>query len=99
VETQPSRRRSAFVAVFLSGIFPGLGQLYNGEHGKAALFVLGALLTGFGPLSPLDVDIDPGNPGAGLLGVLLAGVPFLIVAAWSLVDAYRAARGARQHLI
>lgn len=92
-------RRRPFVAVFLSGIFPGLGQLYNGERGKAALFALGALLTGFGPLSPLDIDIDLGDPTAGLLGILLASVPFLVIAAWSVVDAYRAARATQQQLI
>jgi hypothetical protein len=92
VETEQSIRRNPLVAIFLSGIFPGLGQLYNGERGKAALFALGAALTGFGPLSPLDVDIDLGDPAAGLRGILLASVPFLIVAVWSVADAYRVAR-------
>ena len=92
METAAKNRRSPLAAMFLSGIFPGLGQLYNRERGKAALFALGALLTGFGPLSPLDIDIDLGNPAAGLSAILLASVPFLVVAFWSVVDAYRVAR-------
>jgi len=85
-------RRSAMLAVFLSGLFPGLGQLYNRRRAKAAAFALAAILTGFGPWSPLDVDIDLSNPQAGLSHALLASVPFLVVALWSLGDAYRDAR-------
>jgi hypothetical protein len=94
MESREKAQRSPLVAAFLSGIFPGLGQLYNRERGKAALFAIAAVLTGFGPWSPLDVDIDPADPAAGLRGVLLASIPFLAVALWSVVDAYRAnARG------
>lgn len=88
-------RRSPVLAMMLSGIFPGLGQLYNREPRKGLLFGVGAVLTGFGPLSPLDVDIDLGNPAAGLRMVLLTSVPFLVVALWSVVDAYRAAKHPR----
>jgi hypothetical protein len=79
-------------AVFFSGIFPGLGQLYNRERGKAVLFAAGAILTGFGPLSPLDIDIDLGDPAVGLRKILLASMPFLAVALWSVADAYRTAK-------
>ena len=93
VSTGSDRRaRSALIAVFLSGLFPGLGQLYNRERAKAALFAGAAILTGFGPLSPLDMDIDPGDLGAGLGRVLLASLPFLGVALWSIIDAYRGTR-------
>lgn len=87
-------RRSRAIAAFLSSLFPGLGQLYNRQRGKAVLFIVGAILTAYGPLSPLDVDIDLSDPSAGLRRVLLATVPFLVVALWSVIDAYRnAARG------
>jgi len=76
----------------LSGIFPGLGQLYNRERWKALLFFVGGALTAFGPLSPLDVDIDLDDPFAGLRSLLRASLPFLLVALWSVIDAYRAAR-------
>lgn len=88
-------RRSPVMAVILSGLFPGFGQLYNRQPGKALLFGVGAVLTGFGPLSPLDVDIDLGNPAAGLRMVLLSSVPFFVVALWSVVDAYRTAKRPR----
>jgi hypothetical protein len=86
------RRRSPLVAVVLSGLFPGLGQLYNREPLKALLFGIGGVVTAVGPLSPLDVNIDLDNPVAGMRMVLLASLPFLIVALWSVIDAYRTAR-------
>jgi len=87
----PAKRRSPLLAAFLSGIFPGLGQLYNRERRKALLFVVGGAVTAFGPFNPLDVDIDLNDPAAGLRKVLLASLPFL-VATWSVIDAYRTAR-------
>jgi TM2 domain-containing membrane protein YozV len=88
-------RRRAIVAVVLSGLFPGLGQLYNREKLKALLFFGAGVVTGFGPLSPLDVDIDLNDPAAGLRKILLASLPFLAIAVWSVVDAYRTAKRAR----
>ena len=85
-------RRSPLLAVVLSGLFPGLGQLYNRQRLKALLFLIGGVVTAVGPLSPLDVNIDLDNPAAGMRNVLLASLPFLIVALWSVVDAYRTAR-------
>jgi hypothetical protein len=86
------KRRSPLMAVILSGLFPGLGQLYNGQKWKALLFAIGGVVTGFGPLSPLDVDIDPSALAAGLQKVLLASLPFLLIALASVVDAFRVAR-------
>ena len=84
-------RRNPVVAVLLSGLFPGLGQLYNRERLKALLFGVGGAVAGFGPFSPVDVDIDLNNPAAGLRNVLLASLPFLVIAMWSVIDAYRTA--------
>ena len=84
----------AVLAAFLSGLFPGLGQLYNRQWLKAVLFVIGAVITGFGPLSPLDVDISPDDLEGGLRQLVLASVPFLVLALWSVADAYRVARRA-----
>lgn len=89
----PSRkRRSPLLAMALSGLFPGLGQLYNGETRKAVLFLVGGGLTAFGPVSPLDVDIDPSAPLPGLRMVMLVSLAFLALSLWSVVDAYRVAR-------
>ena len=89
------RRRSPILAVVLSGLFPGLGQLYNRERLKALLFFAGGVLTAFGPLNPLDVDIDLSDPAPGLRKVLLASLPFLAIATWSVIDAYRTAQRGR----
>lgn len=87
-----ARRRSPLLAVVLSGLFPGLGQLYNRQRLKALLFLIGGVVTAVGPLSPLNVNIDLDNPAAGMRNVLLASLAFFIVALWSVVDAYRTAR-------
>lgn len=84
------------LAAFLSGIFPGLGQLYNRQWLKGLLFAVVAALTGFGPLSPLNVDIDLDAPAVGLRTLLIASLPFLAIALWSVVDAFRCARGPRR---
>ncbi|MDO8805459.1 MAG: hypothetical protein Q7R35_13640 [Elusimicrobiota bacterium] len=39
-------RKNAGLAAILSFIFPGLGQLYNGDLVKAFLFILGMMLLG-----------------------------------------------------
>jgi hypothetical protein len=86
-----ARRRSPLLAAVLSGLFPGLGQLYNRERLKALLFVIGGVVTAV-PFSLVDVDINLDNPAAVMRMVLLASLPFLIVALWSVIDAYRTAR-------
>jgi hypothetical protein len=93
-DTGVVRRRSPLVAVILSGVFPGLGQLYNRDWRKALLFLVGAALTAVGPLSPLTVDIDLDDPAAGLRTAVLRSVPFLAVALWSVIDAWRTAQRA-----
>ena len=87
-----AKPRSPVLAAVLSGLFPGLGQLYNRQRLKALLFFLGGVITAFGPLNPLDVDIDLSDPAVGLRKVLLASLPFLAVATWSVLDAYLIAR-------
>jgi hypothetical protein len=89
-----STRRSPVLAVILAGLFPGLGQLYNRERLKALLFFVAGALTAFGPFSPVDVDIDLNDLAAGLHKVLWATLPFLVVALWSVIDAYRVAKRA-----
>jgi hypothetical protein len=86
------KRRRPLVAAVLSGIFPGLGQLYNRQPLKALLFLAGGVVTSFGPLSPLDVDIDLSDPAPGMQKVLVASLPFLVIALWSVIDAYRTGR-------
>lgn len=89
--TPPRPRKSKMLALFLSGLFPGLGQLYNGDFLRALLFFVAGYVSGFGPLSPLTIDIDIDDPAAGLRNVLLASLPFLLIALWSAIDAWRRA--------
>lgn len=86
------RPRSRVMALFLSGLFPGLGQLYNGDLWRALAFAAAGAFTGFGPWNPLEVDIDLDDPAAGLRKVLIASIPFLVVATWSAIDAWRRAQ-------
>lgn len=88
---RPRRGRSRVLAMTLSGLFPGLGQLYNREPWRALAFFAAGVLTGFGPWNPLDIDIDIDDPVRGLRNVLLASLPFMAVALWSVIDAYRRA--------
>ena len=56
------------------------------------LFVIGGIVFAFGPLSPLDIDIDLADPITGLRHVLWASLPFIVIATWSVIDAYRGGR-------
>lgn len=79
------------MAMTLSGLFPGLGQLYNREPWRALAFASAGVLAGFGPWNPLDVEIELDDPARSLRKVLLASIPFLVIALWSVIDAYRRA--------
>jgi len=87
-----TRLRKAILPVALSLLLPGLGQVYNRDWHKAALFGIGGLLTGFGPLQPIDTGAVAGDPLSAMQSTLVATFPFLLLAAWSAVDAYRHAR-------
>lgn len=77
------------VALILSGIFPGLGQLYNRQLVKGAIgLAVGVALSW---LAGRAAPTDPGalvRPGAALLAVLCA---LLAVWLWSIIDAWRTA--------
>jgi hypothetical protein len=79
------------MALFLSGIFPGLGQLYNRQPVKAALFLAGGIVPSW-----LLARSLPGDPIALLsapLGTDVIAFSGLLLAIWiwSLVDAVVAA--------
>ena len=78
------------VALFLSGTFPGLGQLYNHQPIKAAAFLIGGIvlswLLGRAVSDPLALLMEPVRIKViGLLCLLLA------LWIWSVIDAWRAA--------
>ena len=84
-------RRRQWIALILSGIFPGLGQFYLRAWGKGAVFLAVGIAASWalGDLvSALDLatGVLP-NPGATLLALLVLLVTFL----WSMADAWRSA--------
>ena len=87
--TDPAVRRRRVIALILSGIFPGLGQLYNHQLVKGAIgLVVGLILSWLaGRATPTDPR-PVVRPGAALLAPLAA---LLAVWVWSIVDAWRTA--------
>ena len=86
--TDPAARRRQVLGFILSGIFPGLGQLYNREYLKGVLFIVpGAVLTWlFMRAVPTDI-LALAQPGASLM---LPMVLLLAIWLWAIVDAWRA---------
>ncbi len=87
--TEHRARRQKVIALILSGVFPGLGQLYNRQPRKGAAFlaagvVLSVFLGWAVPTAPLTLI----QPGARLLVPLCA---LLFVWLWSIIDAWRVA--------
>ena len=86
-------RRRQWIALILSGVFPGLGQFYLRAWGRGlALFTAGVIATwAVGALVSLD-DLLAGRLRSPLatLGLVLV---LLAVFLWSLVDAWRTGAG------
>ena len=83
----PAVRRRRVIALVLSGIFPGLGQLYNRQLLKGLIgLALGLALSW---LAGRAAPTDPyALPGAALLVPLCV---LLAVWSWSVIDAWRTA--------
>jgi hypothetical protein len=88
------RQARPLLAALLSGLFPGLGQLYNRDVVRAGLFVAGAAILLWGPVT-IGIPLEAREPPARRLGkILLESAPFLVLTIASAVDAYRGARRA-----
>ena len=76
------------MSFILSGIFPGLGQLYNGEYLKGVLFIIpGAVLTWLvSRAMPADL-LALAQPSAA---VMLLVAALLALWLWAIIDAWRA---------
>lgn len=82
-------RRRRWIALILSGIFPGLGQFYLRAWGKGVAFLIAGLVATWAlgrmvSIQDLLAGLLP-NPWA-VLGALLA---LQAVFLWSVVDAWR----------
>ncbi len=89
--SEPGARRRQVVGFILSGIFPGLGQLYNREYLKGALFIIpGAVLTWLvSRAMPADL-LALAQPSAAVMLLLAALLAFWL---WAIIDAWRVAGG------
>jgi hypothetical protein len=79
------------MALFLSGIFPGLGQLYNRQPLKAMLFLAGGIVPSW--LLARSLPSDPIALLSAPLGTDVIALSCLLLAIWiwSVVDAVMAA--------
>jgi hypothetical protein len=85
----PAARRRQVLGFILSGIFPGLGQLYNREYLKGVLFIIPGVVLTWLVFRAIPADllaVAQPNPGLTLLLVLL-----LAVWLWAIIDAWRIA--------
>ena len=86
----PDRRRQ-WIALILSGLFPGLGQFYLRAWAKGAAFLVAGVATSWALGELVSVlDLATGvlpNPGATLAALLALLAVFL----WSMIDAWRSA--------
>lgn len=84
-----AKRRRAF-ATTLSGVFPGLGQFYNRQPIKGALFFVAGIVLNWLALRAMPTDIEV----LARQGLTVAGPVLLVLLAvwlWSVVDAWRVA--------
>ena len=87
-----SARRPALSAL-LSAVFPGLGQFYNRDWLKGAgFFSATVVLMGFAGGS-ISVEALLSAGAVDLRPVLGSVILLAVLALWSVVDAYRRARG------
>lgn len=77
-------KREPVLAAVMSGLLPGLGQLYNGENTKGLVLLVGTLVG-----VPL-IGVVGGMLTAGILG-LLTPVLYLGIAGYAAWDAYNTA--------
>jgi len=77
------------VAFFLSGVFPGLGQLYNRQALKGGAFLVAgvALSCLIGRMVPTDL-VALASASVGTDAILLVCL-LLAIWVWSVIDAWR----------
>jgi hypothetical protein len=91
--TEAARRRKA-VALILSGVFPGLGQFYNRQPIKGALFLVAGAVLSWPVMRAMPTDVEAlAQQGVTVVGP--AALLLLAVWLWSVVDAWRLANRVR----
>jgi hypothetical protein len=87
--TDAAARRRQVVGFILSGIFPGLGQLYNREYLKGVIFIMPGVVLSWliGRAIPTDL-MALAQPSASLMLLL---VLLMALWLWAIIDAWRIA--------
>jgi hypothetical protein len=83
---ESTSRKSPWLAFGLSYLFPGLGQLYNGDYLKAALFptaCLAGLALVFISYPGADFSATKEQETVGIIGICIAFGSYI----WNLIDA------------
>jgi Mn2+/Fe2+ NRAMP family transporter len=89
--SDPGERRRQVVGFILSGIFPGLGQLYNREYLKGVLFIIPGAVSSWLVSRAMPGDLLAlAQPGASLILPLTA---LLALWLWAIIDAWQVAGG------
>ena len=85
----PPGRRRAMIAFILSGVFPGLGQLYNRQPLKGGVFLAAGIALSWliGRLVPTDLDALA-SASLGAYPILMLCL-LLAIWLWSAIDAWR----------
>lgn len=98
-DSKPSYK-SPFLAFTLSLLYPGLGQLYNAEYGKAFLMAgLGTVGAGLIMLGAASINYDSGSNPEYINYLIISGaVLYGGIYLWSLIDAPLSADGINQNI-
>ena len=87
--SDPVKRRRQLVGFILSGIFPGLGQLYNREYLKGALFIVPSAVLTWLLYRAVPTDLLAlAQPNSNLMLLVAA---LLAIWLWAIADAWRVA--------
>ena len=85
----PVKRRRQLVGFILSGIFPGLGQLYNREYLKGVLFIVPSAVLTWLLYRAVPTDLLAlAQPNATLM---LLTAALLAIWLWAIIDAWKIA--------
>ena len=87
--SDPGARRRQVVGFILSGIFPGLGQLYNREYLKGVLFAVPGAVLSWLASRAIPADLLALAQPSATLTLLLAALLSLWL--WAIIDAWRVA--------
>jgi hypothetical protein len=87
--SDPATRRRQLVGFILSGLFPGLGQLYNREYLKGVLFIIPGVVLNWLVFRAMPSEILALAQPSGTLMLLFPAL--LAIWLWAIIDAWKVA--------